>query len=46
MAGQADIRALEPLIASVLSDGNICVIGNETVLEQDAELFLALEDLF
>ncbi len=41
-----DIRALEPLIAAVLADENICVIGNETVLEKDAGLFLKLEDLF
>ncbi|MDE7312147.1 MAG: insulinase family protein [Eubacterium sp.] len=45
-AGQADIRALEPLIASVLAEENICVIGNETMLEKEADLFLELKDLF
>jgi len=45
-AVQEDIRALEPLIASVLSEENICVIGNETMLEKEADLFMKLEDLF
>ena len=45
-AGQAEIRALEPLIAAVLAQENICVIGNETVLEKEADLFFTLEDLF
>lgn len=45
-AVQEDIRALEPLIASVLSEENICVIGNETMLEKEADLFMELEDLF
>lgn len=41
-----DIRALESLIASVLAEEHICVIGNETMLEKEADLFLTLEDLF
>lgn len=41
-----DIRALAPLIASVLAEENICVIGNETMLEKEADLFWKLEDLF
>lgn len=41
-----DIRALAPLIASVLAEENICVIGNETMLEKEAGLFWKLEDLF
>lgn len=45
-AGQDDIRALEPLIASVLADGNLCVIGNELMLEKEADMFQVLEDLF
>lgn len=45
-AGQEDIRALEPLISAVLSDDSLCVIGNETMLEKEADLFLNLEDLF
>ena len=34
-AQPADIRALKPLIASVLSDGSLCVIGNEDVLTSE-----------
>ncbi len=45
-ANAKDIRALAPLIASVLSEENICVIGNEHMLEKDAGLFGVLEDLF
>lgn len=41
-----DIRALEPLVKSILSDDCICVIGNEDMLTKEAELFLHLEDLF
>lgn len=41
-----DIRALEPLIASVLAEENICVIGNEQMLEKERELFMTLEALF
>lgn len=43
---QEDIRALEPMIASVLAEDNICVIGNETMLEKEADLFIELKDLF
>lgn len=45
-ASQAEIRALEPLIAAVLSEENICVIGNETELQKEADMFFTLEDLF
>ncbi|MCI9125177.1 MAG: insulinase family protein [Eubacterium sp.] len=45
-AGPQEIRALAPLIASVLSDQNLCVIGNETMLEKEASMFDAVEDLF
>ena len=45
-AGEQDIRALEPLIAAVLSEENICVIGNETMLEKEADLFMEVKDLF
>ena len=41
-----NIRALEPLIRAVLSDANICVIGNEQTLEKESGMFMALEDLF
>ncbi len=45
-AGAGDIRALEPLIAAVLSDENLCVIGNETMLQKEAGMFYELSDLF
>lgn len=45
-AGRDDIRALAPYIASVLSEENLCVIGNETMLEKEADLFLELKNLF
>lgn len=41
-----DIRALEPLVESVLADDCLCVIGNEDILEKNEEMFLHLEDLF
>lgn len=41
-----DIRALEPLVKSVLADDCLCVIGNEDTLEKNEDLFLHLEDLF
>lgn len=40
-----DIRALKGLIASVLSDGNICVIGNEDIIESEKALFEKIESL-
>ena len=45
-ATPADIRALEPLVASVLKDDCLCVIGNEDTLTKDEDMFLHLEDLF
>lgn len=45
-ATPADIRALEPLMASVLEDECLCVIGNEDTLTKEADMFLRLEDLF
>ena len=45
-ATPADIRALEPLVASVLADDCLCVIGNEDTLTKDEDMFLHLEDLF
>ncbi len=41
-----DIRALAPLIASVLSDEDLCVIGSEQMLEKHEGMFMTLEDLF
>lgn len=41
-----DIRALEPLVQSVLSDGWLCVIGNEDTLKKEKDMFMNLEELF
>lgn len=41
-----DIRGLQGLIASVLSDGNLCVIGNEDVIESKKALFTKVESLY
>ncbi len=45
-ATPADIRALEPLIRSVLSDDCLCVIGNEDAIEKEKAMFMNVEDLF
>ena len=45
-ATPADIRALEPLVESVLADDCLCVIGNEDTLTKNEDMFLRLEDLF
>lgn len=41
-----DIRALAPYIRRALEGGNICVIGNESKIEEEKELFLTTENLF
>lgn len=41
-----DIKNLKALIASVLDDKNICVIGNEETLKKEAELFKELKNLY
>lgn len=35
----ADIRALAPLIRSVMADGNLCVMGGEGKIREEASLF-------
>lgn len=42
---QDDIRALDKLIQAVLAQGNICVIGNESKIEEDRELFKEVKNL-
>ncbi len=37
-----DIRALAPLIRAVISEGNICVMGSETKIREEAGLFRRL----
>lgn len=40
-----DIRGLKDMIAAVLSDGNLCVIGNEEAIKEEQEMFGTLEQL-
>ena len=40
-----DIRNLKDLIASVLDENNLCVIGNEGVLQEQKEMFFELKHL-
>ena len=44
-AQPADIRALSDLVASVLSDECLCVIGNEQALRSEAQMFDSLQGL-
>lgn len=41
-----DIRALADLISAVLEEDNICVIGNENAIRDDAGLFENIEKLY
>ena len=40
-----DIRGLKDLVASVLSEQNLCVIGNEEMLSSKKEMFMELKNL-
>ena len=40
-----DIRALSDLIASVISDECLCVIGNENAIRAERELFASIQTL-
>ena len=44
-ATDADIRALADLVESVISDGNICVIGNENTIQKEKALFKNIRGL-
>lgn len=44
-ATDEDIRALADMVQSVLSDGNICVIGNENNIQKEKELFMNIKSL-
>lgn len=44
-ATDEDIRALADLVESVLSDGNLCVIGNENNIQKEKELFMNIRNL-
>lgn len=45
-ATYTDIRMLKDLVASVLQDRNICVVGNEEALKKEADLFKELKNLY
>ncbi|MEE1249229.1 MAG: insulinase family protein [Lachnospiraceae bacterium] len=45
-ATSEDIRALSDLIAAALSENNLCVIGNEDVVEKEKDMFMHIEDLY
>ena len=38
-ATQEDIRGLRDMIAAVLAENNLCVVGNEETLQECAEMF-------
>lgn len=45
-ATDADIRGLKDLIAAVLSDNNLCVVGSEEALQREKDLFKELKNLY
>ena len=45
-ATDADIRSLKELVASVLMDKNICVVGNEEALQKETGIFKELKNLY
>ena len=42
---QEDIRELARLVEAVLDQGHICVIGNESKIEEDRDLFKEVKNL-
>lgn len=44
-ATDEDIRKLADLIEAVLSDGNLCVVGNENNIQKEKELFMNIRSL-
>ena len=42
---QEDIRALSDLVKSVLDKGHICVIGNESKIEKNRDMFIEVKNL-
>ena len=45
-AEPGDIRGLKDLVASVLEEQNLCVIGNEDALKEKEEMFFELKNLY
>ncbi len=44
-ATDADIRGLSNIMKAILSDGNICVIGNENTIRKEREMFHIIRPL-
>ena len=44
-ATQEDIRGLADMMEAVLSDGNICVIGNENNIRKEEDMFMEIKGL-
>lgn len=44
-ATKEDIRALAGLVKAILADDNLCVIGNETKLQENADMFGEIKSL-
>lgn len=40
------IRSLAPLIRDTIDENYLCVVGNQTVIEQEKDMFDAIEPLF
>ena len=40
-----DIRGLAPLIEAILSDDAVCVVGSETAIEKEREIFKEAKSL-
>ena len=45
-ASPEDIRALAPLIESILDFERICVIGNENTIKDESDMFENIEKLY
>ena len=42
----AAIRSLAPLIRDTIDENYLCVVGNQTAIEQEADMFDVIEPLF
>jgi hypothetical protein len=45
-ATSSDIRGFAELVAAVLKQENLCVVGNENAIRENAELFGSIEKLY
>lgn len=44
-ATQEDIKALAPYVKAAMEQNNLCVVGAETVIEKEKEMFMQVENL-